>query len=110
MKHHYTSEAGHEGILETMTILPSLKANNPKDARFGDGQYVSDIPPGTKTPGQLSKIFFNIPWAGRRFTHYVTISVDELPVVFGRDHVYVILNDAPLDITDRLIRHGRNTP
>jgi len=43
--HRYTSEEGHVGILQSRTIRPSLGANNPKDACFGDGQYLSDIPP-----------------------------------------------------------------
>ncbi len=36
--HHYTSEVGYRGILVSMSILPSVKADNPKDARYGDGQ------------------------------------------------------------------------
>ena len=42
---HYTSEQGYKGILQSKNIRPSLKVNNPKDARFGEGQYVSDIQP-----------------------------------------------------------------
>jgi len=62
--YHYTSQQGYTEILQSKNIRPSLKANNPKDARFGEGQYVSDILPGTKRPSQLSMIFFGIPWAG----------------------------------------------
>jgi hypothetical protein len=89
-------------------LNPSLKANNPKDARFGEGQYLSDIPPGTKRPGQLSMIFFGIPWAGRRFTHYIALKVDGLDVVFGRPHVFLIRRNLPLDIRIRLVANGRN--
>lgn len=106
--YHYTSEEGHAGILRSKKILPSLKANNPKDARFGEGQYVSDILPGTKRPAQLSMIFFGIPWAGKRFTHYIAINVRGLNVISGRIYVYLIKNKKPLDITERLIKHGRN--
>jgi hypothetical protein len=74
--HHYTSEEGHSGILQSKMIRPSLRANNPRDARFGDGQYLSDILPGPKRPGQLSMIFFGMPFGGRRFTHYVSSSND----------------------------------
>ena len=38
--YHYTSEKGLTGILDTGTLNPSLKANNPKDARYGNGQYL----------------------------------------------------------------------
>ncbi len=106
--YHYTSQAGYEGILKTSKLLPSLKANNPKDARFGEGQYLSDIVPNTKRPAQLSMIFFGIPWAGKRFSHHIDINVDNLNVMYGRQYVYVIQNSEPLDISNRLVGHGRN--
>ncbi len=105
--YHYTSEKGYKGILESKKIKPSLRANNPKDARFGDGQYMSEIRPGSKRPGQLSMIFFGIPWAGKRFTHHIDIDTIGLIVVYGRKHVYVIKNNRDLDINDRLKGHGK---
>ncbi len=107
--YHYTSQTGYEGILKSNTILPSLKANNPKDARFGEGQYLSDIVPNTKRPSQLSMIFFGIPWAGKRFTHHINISVEGLNVIYGRQYVYVIQSREPLEISKRIRGHGRNT-
>jgi hypothetical protein len=56
--------AGYDGILQTKTLLPSLKASNVRDVRFGEGQYLYDILPHTRRPGQLSLIFLNLPWAG----------------------------------------------
>lgn len=106
--YHYTSEKGYSGILNSMEILPSLKESNPKDARFGDGQYLSDIVPGSKSPAQLSRVFLGMPWAVKRFTHYVHIDTIGLIVTYGRVNVYIIINSEPLDITDRLVRHGRN--
>ncbi len=41
--YHYTNEKGMNGIVESKKLNPSLKANNPKDARYGDGQYLFDI-------------------------------------------------------------------
>jgi hypothetical protein len=105
--YHYTSQDGYTGILKSKSLLPSLRANNPKDARFGDGQYLSDIVPGTKRPGQLSRIFFGIPYGWRRFTHHINIKVYGLSVVYGRAHVYVVLNRQPLDISGRLCGHGK---
>ncbi len=106
--YHYTNQAGYEGILKTNKILPSLKANNPKDARFGEGQYLSDIVPNTKRPSQLSMIFFGIPWAGKRFHYHINIDVDGLNVIYGRQYVYVIQSGEPLDISKRLSGHGRS--
>ncbi len=106
--YHYTSQTGYEGILKTKTLLPSLKANNPKDARFGEGQYLSDIVPHTMRPSQLSMIFFGIPWAGKRFTHHINVNVEGLTVIRGRQYVYVIQSKEPLDIQNRIVGHGRN--
>lgn len=105
--YHYTSQQGYTGILESKSIKPSLKANNPKDTRFGEGQYVSDIFPGTKRPSQLSMIFFGIPWAGKRFTHHINIDTTGLNVIHGRKSVYLIKNNQPLDISERLKGHGK---
>ena len=63
--YHYTNEAGMNGILESGELNPSLKALNPNDVRYGNGQYLSDIVPGTKTPAQLSRAFINNPFKGR---------------------------------------------
>ncbi len=104
--YHYTNENGCKNIVESKLINPSLRANNPKDARFGDGQYISDIVPGTKRPSQLSQIFFGLPWAGHRFTHQVSLDVSGLDVILGRTNVYLILNSEPLDISDVLLGYG----
>jgi hypothetical protein len=106
--YHYTNEAGHDGITSSGEMRPSLKANNPKDARYGDGQYLTDIVPGTKTPGQLSAAFLRVGWLGRNFTHYVEIDVSGLNVVEGRPGVFVIPNNGPLDLTGRILSSGRN--
>ncbi|MET9852167.1 HYD1 signature containing ADP-ribosyltransferase family protein [Streptomyces sp. NPDC006450] len=106
--YHYTNEAGHDGILASKSMLPSLKVNNPKDARYGDGQYVTDIKPGTRTLGQLSHAFVRVPWAGQKFTHYIEIDTRGYDVVNGRPNVFVILNDKPLDLTGRIVSSGRN--
>jgi hypothetical protein len=103
---HYTNEAGHAGILESEALNPSLKALNPADARYGNGQYLSDIVPGTKTPAQLSREFLGMPFHGSRFTHYVEIDVSGLNVVQGRPGVFVIPNEGPLDLAGRIVGSG----
>ena len=64
---HYTDGVGMQGILATQLLHPSTAAANPNDARYGDGQYLSDLPPGEKTPAQLSRLFLGQPFLGRRF-------------------------------------------
>ena len=103
---HYTDEKGLNGILKSKELLPSVKANNPKDARYGNGQYLSDIEPGTKTPAQLSRIFLNNPYLGKRFTHFLKIDVDGLNLVNGRKNVYLVRNEEPLALEKLVLDYG----
>jgi RHS repeat-associated protein len=105
---HYTDEAGHNGILESGKLRPSLRSVNPNDARYGNGQYLSDISPGTRTSAQLSRAFLGNPFQGARFTHYVGIDVSGLNVVEGRAGVFVIPNEGPLSLAGRIVRSGVN--
>lgn len=104
---HYTDEAGHAGILESEALNPSLKALNPADARYGNGQYLSDIVPGTRTPAQLSRDFLGAPFWGSRFSHFVEIDVSGLNVVQGRPGVFVVPNEGPLLLAGRIVRSGK---
>jgi RHS repeat-associated protein len=103
---HYTNEKGLLAILESGDLWPSLKQNNPKDARYGNGQYLSDIIPGTKSPAYLSQQFLRIPYQGQKYTHYLEIDVTGLNIIAGRPGVFVIPNEDPLDLTDRIISQG----
>ena len=105
--YHYTNEVGVTGITESNSLNPSLWRIGTKDVRYGNGQYVSDIVPGTRTPSELSRDFLGIPFQGRRFTHYIEIDATGLGAVQGRTGVYVIPNEAPLDLTGRLLNSGK---
>jgi hypothetical protein len=105
--YHYTNEAGVAGIAENNSLNPSLWRVGTKDVRYGNGQYVSDIAPGTRTPSELSRDFLDQPFQGRRFTHYVEIDASGLGAVQGRPGVYVIPNETPLDLTGRLLSSGK---
>jgi hypothetical protein len=106
MLFHYTDEQGMKGIVATGLLLPSTAAKNPNDVRFGNGQYLSDVPPGVKTPAQLSRLFLNLPYWGKRFTHFVELDVDGLEVIAGRPGVLVVPNDEPLEVSNRIVRYG----
>ena len=107
MLYHYTNEAGAAGIAESNSLNPSLWKVGTKDVRYGNGQYVSDIVPGTRTPSQLSRDFLGQPFQGNRFTHYVEIDANGLGAIQGRPGVFVIPNEAPLDLTGRLLSSGK---
>ncbi|MFI9388567.1 HYD1 signature containing ADP-ribosyltransferase family protein [Kutzneria sp. NPDC052558] len=108
--YHYTNEKGLQGILDSQELWASTKEHNPKDARYGDGQYLSDIVPGTKTRGQLSAAFLRVPYAGHKFTHFVEVDVTGLDVyqVKGRPNVFYIPGSKPLNIAGRIVRTGQS--
>lgn len=103
---HYTDEAGLTGILDSGVMRPSLRANNPMDVRYGEGQYFSHIVPGSKTPAQLSTTFLGHPFQGQRFSHYLELDLSDLDVIKGREGVYVVLGAEPLAITGRVVNSG----
>jgi hypothetical protein len=105
---HYTDEAGMVGILQSKYLKPSLLASNPADARYGNGQYLTDIIPGTRTASSLSREFLGMPFQGKRFTNYVEIDVRGLDVVQGRQSVFVVPNEKPLDLINRILTSGKN--
>lgn len=57
---------------------------------------------------RTSRCFLGQPFQGQRFKNYVEIDATGLNVTKGRDGVYVIPGEAPLDITRRLISWGAN--
>src|SRR5262249_49810979 len=106
--YHYTDQIGLDGILRSNVLLASTTAGHPRDVRYGHGQYLTDIAPGTKTAAQLSRALFGHPFLGQGCRNYVEIGVSDLNVRQGRQGVYLIPNDQPLDLTGRIVRSGRN--
>jgi hypothetical protein len=95
-------------MIASMTMLPSTRLRNPNDVHFGDGQYLTDIEPSTMTLAQLSRALIGHPFQGSRFTHFLEIEIDGLPVLEGRAHVFVVPSARPLDLTGRIVRTGEN--
>ena len=106
--YHYTNEQGMNAILESGQLNPSLKALKPNDARYGDGQYLTDILPGTKTDVGLARALLGFPWPRGKYTHYIEVDVSGLDVNFGRKNVYVVPGQEPLDISSRTVSYGAN--
>lgn len=106
--YHYTNEEGMQGILSSQKLKPSLKEVNPKDARYGNGQYLSDIKPGTYSNASLSSRFLRNPYQGARFSHYVELDVTGLNVVQGRPGVFVTPNEGDLNLAGRIVGWGAN--
>jgi RHS repeat-associated protein len=114
--YHYSSKIGVIRIVETQTILPSV---GPVHARYGGGQYFTDISPkqiggATKEEagpdklslGQVARMLFGQPWAGNKLEAFVEIDVGGLHVVPVAPHIFLVPNEAPLGIEKRLLDYG----
>src|ERR1700730_4739842 len=100
---HYTDTNGLSGILDSKQLWASTIAKNPRDVRYGNGQYLTDIKPGIMTSAQLSRALIGHPFQGLRFTHFVEIDVANLAVTKPRSHVFVVTNDDSLDLSQRFV-------
>jgi HYD1 signature containing ADP-ribosyltransferase len=87
-----------------------LKSINPNDVRYGNGQYLSDIIPGSMTPAQLSKAFINNPFQGARYGHFVEVDTIGLNLIQGRAGVFVVPNESSLSLSGRIISYGKTKP
>ncbi|WP_431204352.1 HYD1 signature containing ADP-ribosyltransferase family protein [Bradyrhizobium betae] len=105
--YHYTDEAGLNAILNEQKLNPSLKALRPRDVRYGNGQYLTDIEPGATSAKELSKALVNNPHQVDKFSHYLEIDPAGLNVIEGRPRVHVIPNEVPLDLNNRILSHGK---
>lgn len=128
--YYYTDEAGLDGILTSKELWPSRGYQH---ARYGDGQYLTDIAPeavgalrkadltpeqlasGQISLGQLSSKFYRTLFKTGSISHFVEIDVTNLAIRHGlnkngtklREAVQLLLNDGSLDISNRIIRSGR---
>jgi len=93
--------------LQSGELNASLKHVNASDARYGSGQYFSDVARGTRSLSQLSRDFLGIPFQGSRFTHFIEIDVEELTVVEGRCGVFVVPGELPLNLSGRVVSSGK---
>ncbi|MCW5319220.1 hypothetical protein GTQ43_38205 [Nostoc sp. KVJ3] len=124
--YHYTSEQGLNGILSSGELRASLP--EVKDAVHGPGQYLTDIAPemivaksvknmtpeqtkaGQLSLGQLASKLFGQPWAGRKLDHYLEIDISDLPIENPHPNIYRNPTRDNLDISNRVIRHGKTMP
>lgn len=59
--YHYTTKEGLEGIVSSGEVWRSGREVDPNDARYGNGQYVTDIESGSMNKRDLSKQFVRSP-------------------------------------------------
>lgn len=119
---HFTDDAGHSGITSSKQLFNSTGS---KHARFGDGQYFTDITPqmigaptkagltaqqisaGQMSLGQASSKLFGVPWNGNKMSYFIEIDVTGLKLLNPRGGTFLFPNNKPLDLTGRIVRSGK---
>jgi RHS repeat-associated protein len=113
---HYTDESGFEGINSSLT----LNASMPPRAKYGSGQYLTDVPPeqlfwgtrveaarhGKMAMSELSYDLHGYRAHTHRMTHYIEVDVSDLVVENPARHIFVIPGVNPLRLDGRVIRGG----
>ena len=100
---HYTDKKGHDAIIDSQRLKVSRYADNPKDARHGDGIYLTDLSPvDGLTQGQIAKRLWNDTRKMGKLAYFVDIDVSGLDVIEGAPNNYVVLSDdAYFDVSGR---------
>jgi RHS repeat-associated protein len=101
--YHYTSEAGYKAIMESGELLPSIGVKN---ARYGAGQYLTDIAPGQFTMGQTSRRLFGVPWNKTKLTHFIEIDVNGLNTIKNAPFNYMVPGTGNLPLGGRIVNGG----
>ena len=116
---HYTTEEGMKGIMESGVIRPS---SGDIHARFGDGQYFTNIRPemiggrtlkdvggtGKMSLGQLAADIYGDARKLKGISHFVEIDVTGLDVIELRKNTFLIINTKDLDVSKRIVKSGRS--
>jgi len=100
---HYTNEKGYNNIMETESLNASVGLKN---ARYGEGQYLTNLESKNLTPGQLSRRLYGVPWNTSKLKHYIKIDVSGLNVVQNNPYNYFIPGEKPLNLHGRIVDSG----
>jgi len=96
-----------DAIVGSRIMRPSRAHARKKDVRYGNGQYFTDIVPGSMSASQLSRAILGMPFQGHRFTHFVAINLHDVNVVECRRGVFLVPNDFALSLINRIVDYGR---
>ena len=100
---HYTTVEFGESILASKSLFPSIGTKN---ARYGFGQYFTDLTTGSFTIGQASRRLFGVPWNGRKLGYFIEIDIKGLNIIKTNKHIFLNETDEALDLTGRIINFG----
>jgi hypothetical protein len=101
---HYTTNGARGSVVETGIMIPS------ETGFGGPGIYFTDIAPNTIAKTDLmQKLFFRVTnetW--KKVENYITLDMSGLKIEKLRENVYLYRTTEPLDVSNRIISHGKN--
>ncbi len=100
---HYTTEVGYNSIRASEELFPSTGFTH---ARFGPGQYFTDIAPHTTTAKNLTGKLFRFPVIKNKMTHFIEVDVSGLNVIKNAPYNYVIPGTSNLNLSGRIVNGG----
>ena len=77
-----------------------------KNARYGEGQYLTNIEPNNYTAGQISRKLYGVPWNTPKVEYFIKIDVSGLNIIQNNTYNYLIPGKNPLPLHGRIIDGG----
>ena len=100
---HYTNKEGYQKILETGELNPSIGIKN---ARYGEGQYFTNLEPKDYTAGQVSRRLYGVPWNTSKLQYYIKIDMTGLNPIQNNPHNFLVPGNNPLPLHGRIVDSG----
>ena len=100
---HYTTEKGYHQIMESEKLNPSIGLKN---ARYGEGQYLTNLDAKDYTAGQISRRLYGVPWNTPKVEYFIKINVNGLNVIQNNSYNFLIPGKNPLNLHGRIIDGG----
>jgi hypothetical protein len=127
--YHYTTKEGRFGIIDSGVLRPSLVQENGQDAKYGSGQYFTNISPDRiaarslsdmtdeqKEAGQIS-LRQLLRWimvgsvAEEKLAFFIEFNVSSLIIESTENpYIYIHRSETNLDISELIIRSERTLP
>jgi RHS repeat-associated protein len=107
--YHYTTEKNMMRIVASQTIYPSiLVGSSGNSLEFGNGVYLTDLPPGIFTKQELAEMFFGSTGESPKVGYFVGINVQDMQVEYQGNSIYRIPTNAPVSVAGRITGFGPN--
>ena len=100
---HYTNKEGYQQILETEKLNPSVGIKN---ARYGEGQYFTNLEPKDYTAGQISRKLYGVPWNTSKLQYYIKIDMKGLNLIQNNPHNFLVSGNNSLPLHGRILDSG----